>query len=63
MTDNILTLDRKKDHYLKSYEIIASSFKESPVTVGIDKITLIFDAEVLVDKNKLNNYRIKKSKN
>ncbi|MDG3132732.1 hypothetical protein MKL26_06850 [Streptococcus suis] len=63
MTDNIPDLERKQNHYLKSYEVIASSFKESPMTVGIDKITLIFDAEVLVDKNKLNNYRIKKSKN
>lgn len=57
MTDNILTLDRKKDHYLKSYEIIASNFIESPMTVGIDKITLSFDANVSIDKQKFNFFR------
>ncbi|HFI0438911.1 TPA: hypothetical protein ACGOZN_002375, partial [Streptococcus suis] len=57
MTDNIPTIDRKKDHYLKSYEIIASNFIESPLTVGIDKITLSFDANVSIDKQKFNLFR------
>lgn len=57
MTDNIPTIDRKKDHYLKSYEIIASNFIESPMTIGIDKITLSFDANVSIDKQKFNFFR------
>ncbi|HFI0042455.1 hypothetical protein [Streptococcus suis] len=61
MTNNLSKNNKEKN--IETYEIIAANFKDNAMTVGIDKITLIFEAEVFVDKKILNVYRKKYPKN
>ncbi|MGC4431630.1 hypothetical protein ABWL48_16155, partial [Streptococcus suis] len=61
MTNNLSKNNKEKN--IETYEIIAANFKDNAMTIGIDKITLIFEAEVFVDKEILNVYRKKYPKN